>query len=104
MGPGEANEGDRGEAGRDSDITARSGTDASGEFRGGGQGGRAAADAGEDSGRGDGKGDERDRYFEDEREAQRIRLVGGNRLISVQGEGVNLRGAGSSNAAGTPPR
>ena len=28
--------------------------------------------------------------FEDERDAQRIRLVGGNRLISVQGDGVNL--------------
>ena len=37
-----------------------------------------------------GKEDGRERYFEDERDAQRLRLVGGNRLISVQGEGVNL--------------
>ena len=72
-----------------SSPVARSGTDTSGEFRGGGSGARAAGDAGEESGRG-AKDGERERYFEDERDAQRIRLVGGNRLISVQGEGVNL--------------
>jgi hypothetical protein len=82
---------------------ARSGTDTTGEFRGGGSGGRAAADAGEDSGRGEAKDGERDRYFEDEREAQRIRLVGGNRLISVQGEGVNLR-TGNRAPAAQPAR
>jgi filamentous hemagglutinin family protein len=89
VGPGDAGDGGRDGAGRDGSTVARSGTDTSGEFRGGGSGARAAGDAGEESGRGARDG-ERERYFEDEREAQRIRLVGGSRLISVQGEGVNL--------------
>ena len=73
------------------DNVARSGTGTAGGFRGGASGGRASADAGDGSGRSEErKSGERERLFEDERDAQRIRLVGGNRLISVQGDGVNL--------------
>ena len=63
-------------------------------FRGAAAGGKASADAGESSGAAGSatakKDEERERFFEDERDALRIRLVGSNRLISVQGEGVNL--------------
>ncbi|MGV3627849.1 MAG: filamentous hemagglutinin N-terminal domain-containing protein [Betaproteobacteria bacterium] len=79
---------------RSQDNVARSGTDVEGSFRGGAAGGKASADAGDSSGAAGSatakKDEERDRFFEDERDAQRIRLVGGNRLIAVQGEGVNL--------------
>lgn len=92
---GEAQSRDPGTGTRSADNVARSGTAADDRFRGGASGGKAAADAGESSSGAAGsptarKDEERERFFEDERDAQRIRLVGGNRLISVQGEGVNL--------------
>lgn len=101
---GEAQSRDPAASGRSQDNVARSGTAVDGtavdtpdvniRFRGGAAGGKASADAGDSSGAAGSttakKDEERDRFFEDERDAQRIRLVGGNRLIAVQGEGVNL--------------
>ncbi len=104
---GEADSRDPDAGRQDADTIARSGTDTSGSFRGGASGGRASGDAGDESGRAgersdDGKSEERDRYFEDERDAQRIRLVGGNRLISVQGTGVNLQHGDSGGTSAAP--
>ena len=96
---GEAQSRDPATSTRSPDTVARNGTgvgdpDVDSGFRGGASGGKAIADAGESSSAAGSatakKDEERERFFEDERDAQRIRLVGSNRLISVQGEGVNL--------------
>jgi len=91
---GEAQSRDPAAGNRSQNNVARSGTAVDGSFSGGASGGKASADAGDSSSTAGSatakKDEERDRFFEDERDAQRIRLVGGNRLISVQGEGVNL--------------